>query len=230
MLPGGYGKINRAGLDFYSRLVDALLAAGITPFVTLYHWDLPQVLQDQGGWPARIVAEACAGYAEVVARQLGDRVHHWITLNEPKCSARLGYYTGEHAPGLRDLGTSLAAAHHLLLGHGLATSILRRDAPGAQVGITLDLAPQTPASTSEADEQAARIEDGAINRWYLDAVAGRGYPHDMLEYYHLPMPYVKEDDLKTIAAPFAISLASTTIPVPSCGAPENEASEISRWR
>ncbi len=201
VLPAGYGKANPAGLDFYSRLVDSLLAAGIAPFVTLYHWDFPQALQDQGGWPARQVADAFAGYAELLARRLGDRVRSWITLNEPRCSARLGYLTGEHAPGVRDPAASLAASHHLLLAHGMAVPVLRRDVPGAQVGITLDLTPQVPASGSEADEQAARREDGVNNRWYLDPVAGRGYPQDVQDYHHLPMPFVREGDLKTIAAP-----------------------------
>ena len=158
ILPDGYGKVNQAGLDFYSRLTDGLLEAGIEPYVTLYHWDLPQVLQDRGGWPVRLAAQAFVEYADAVTRRLGDRVKNWITLNEPWCSSLLSYFLGEHAPGHRDLGEGLAAAHHLLLAHGWAMPVIRQNSPGCRAGITLNLSPQTPASPSEADALAARVD------------------------------------------------------------------------
>jgi beta-glucosidase len=180
ILPAGQGAVNGAGLDFYDRLVDGLLEAGITPFATLYHWDLPQPLEDAGGWPSRTVAEAFVGYADVVSRRLGDRVKHWITHNEPWCAAVLGYGEGLHAPGLRHGASMLAASHHLLLSHGWAVPVIRQNSPGAQVGITLNLVPVAPASSDEADYDAFRRMDGAQNRWYLDPLYGRGYPPDVI--------------------------------------------------
>lgn len=202
--PNGTGKMNRAGLDFYSRLVDGLLAAGIQPYVTLYHWDLPQALQDRGGWPARDTAMAFAEYAEAVARTLGDRVKDWITLNEPWVSAFVGHYMGEHAPGHRDPNEAVHASHHLLLGHGLATPLIRRDSPGCRVGITLNLSPQWPASPSEADNQAAQQADGSLNRWFLDSICGRNYPEDMVDLYRhqgVVWDFIQPGDLDIIAAP-----------------------------
>ena len=179
-----------AGLDLYERLVDALLAVGIDPWVTLYHWDLPQGLQDRGGWPDRATAEHFARYAEAVARRLGDRVDHWITHNEPWCVAHMGHVTGEHAPGHQSWPEALATAHHVLLSHGLAVPRIRAHAPSARVGLTLNLSPAIPASPSPADAEAARWHDGWFNRWYLDPVHGRGYPEDMVRDYraagHLP--------------------------------------------
>ncbi len=201
ILPSGRGRVNPRGLGFYSRLVDGLLEAGIQPYVTLYHWDLPQALQDVGGWPARGTAEAFAEYADVVSRHLGDRVRHWMTLNEPFVSAFIGYLDGRHAPGHTDLDEALAAAHHLLLAHGLAVPILRRNVPGAEVGIALNLTTAMPASQSHADVAAARVRDGMINRWFLDPIAGRCYPSDMVAHFGRPMPFVHEGDLETIAAP-----------------------------
>ncbi|WP_027878487.1 GH1 family beta-glucosidase [Meiothermus cerbereus] len=200
ILPLGRGTVNPKGLDFYSRLVDTLLARGITPWVTLYHWDLPQALEDQGGWPERETAYAFAEYTDVVTRHLGDRVKHWITLNEPWCSAYLGYHIGVHAPGRQDLNLSVRASHHLLLAHGLAVPVIRQNVPGAQVGITLNLSPGHPASPDPADVAAARRFDGFQNRWYLDPLYGFGYPADMLALYSKAPP-VQGDDLKTIAVP-----------------------------
>jgi len=180
VLPDGTGRINEPGLAFYDRLVDGLLAAGIDPVVTLYHWDLPQALEDAGGWPVRATAEAFVRYADVVSRRLGDRVSRWITHNEPWCVAHLGYLEGVHAPGRRDPAAALAASHHLLLSHGWAVPVIRRNAPGAQVGITLNLVPAMPASPSAADYAAFRRFDGMINRWYLDPLHGRGYPGDVI--------------------------------------------------
>lgn len=201
LLPEGRGKVNTPGLDFYNRLVDALLDAGIEPFVTLYHWDLPQALQDRGGWPARDTAKCYVEYAELAARRLGDRVKYWMTLNEPWVSAVIGHLWGQHAPGHRDLGEALAAAHHLLLAHGWAVPVIRRDSPGAQVGIVLNLGPQVPASPSEADHAAARRADGTLNRWFLDPISGRGYPEDIVEYYNLPLTFDLPGDREAMAAP-----------------------------
>ncbi|WNG27041.1 beta-glucosidase [Cystobacter fuscus] len=206
ILPTGRGKVNQKGLDFYNRLVDGLLEAGITPFVTLYHWDLPQTLQDQGGWPRRSTAEAFVEYTEVVARALGDRVKNWITHNEPWCISLLSHEKGLHAPGLKDFRQALAASHHVLLSHGWAVPVIRAASSGAQVGITLNLSPAEPASPSAADYAAFRHHDGYFNRWFLDPLYGRHYPADMIADYvkagHLPsegFTVVQPGDLEAIA-------------------------------
>jgi beta-glucosidase len=205
ILPAGRGAVNRAGLDFYSRLVDGLLTRGLTPWLTLYHWDLPQVLQDAGGWPARDTALAFGDYAAVVAAELGDRVGHWITINEPWVAAYLGHGAGVHAPGHRDLAESFAASHHLLLAHGLGVQAVRAGAPGAQVGITLNLAAAYPATDREADHAAAHRQDGFANRWYLDPVFGRGYPQDTVDLLGEASPQaqdlVRPGDLDIIGTP-----------------------------
>lgn len=199
--PAGRGKANSAGLDFYSRLVDELLAAGIRPFATLYHWDLPQTLQDRGGWPVRATAEAYVEYVETIARKLGDRVHDWMTFNEPWVSAFLGYEYGVHAPGHTDLREAFTAAHHHLLAHGWAVPIIRRDSPGSRAGIVLNLSPHHPASPSEADMLAARLADAKGNRWFLDPLVGRGYPQDLCESLHLSLDFVQPGDMAVIAVP-----------------------------
>jgi beta-glucosidase len=171
VLPDGTGRANEAGLAFYDRLVDALLETGIRPFVTLYHWDLPLAL---GDWGAARVDDAFAEYAHLLGERLGDRVHDWITLNEPEVAAFAGHYRGVHAPGLRDFPLALRAADSLLRGHAKAVEALPSM---ARVGIALNLSP------CEGDEQATRLADGYLNRWFLDAVCGRGYPADMVEWY-----------------------------------------------
>ncbi|MVN87747.1 beta-glucosidase [Deinococcus sp. HMF7620] len=205
ILPQGRGEVNAEGVDFYNRLVNGLLARGITPWATLYHWDLPQPLEDEGGWTVRSTAEAFAEYAAVMAEALGDRVRHFITLNEPWCSAFLGYGNGVHAPGRTDLADSFAASHHLLLAHGLAVPRIREHAPEAQVGITLNLHHAYPAQDTDADRGAARRSDGFQNRWYLDPVYGRGYPQDMVALLGEASPQarglVHPGDEATIAAP-----------------------------
>jgi beta-glucosidase len=208
ILPRGLGAPNEGGLDFYDRLVDALLQAAITPFVTLYHWDLPQFLEDRGGWPHRDTAKAFVDFADIVSRRLGDRVRHWITHNEPWCASVLGYWDGLHAPGRKDPAAALAASHHLLLSHGWAVPIVRANSPGATVGITLNLIPPTPASPSAADQDAARQFDASFNRWFLDPLYGRGYPRDALADHviagHLAtpeLPAVQPGDLAAIATP-----------------------------
>jgi beta-glucosidase len=200
VVPGGDGPVNKAGLDFYDRLVDGLLEAGVTPFTTLYHWDLPQVLQDRGGWTVRETSEHFAAYASHVVERLGDRVKDWATLNEPLCSAWIGHLEGRMAPGLTDLTAAVRASYHLHLGHGLAVRAIRAVSSDARVGIVNNLSPIEPASTSEADLAAARRADGHINRWWLDPVLGRGYPQDMVEEYGVELP-VQPGDLETIAAP-----------------------------
>ncbi len=201
VIPQGSGQVNQQGLDFYDRLVDGLLAANIRPFVTLYHWDLPQVLQDRGGWPNRDIVAAFAEYTDVVARRLGDRVKHWITHNEPFCSGFLGYLLGVHAPGLRDRRLALQAVHHLLLSHGQAVHTLRAAVPDAQIGITLNLSPAHAATDSPDDQAAAQRFDGFMNRWFLDPVYGRGYPQDMVELYGDLVPQMEPADLEVMAAP-----------------------------
>ncbi|WP_432005624.1 GH1 family beta-glucosidase [Streptomyces parvus] len=200
VVPGGDGPVNKAGLDFYDRLVDGLLEAGVTPFATLYHWDLPQVLQDRGGWTVRETSEHFAAYASHVGERLGDRVKDWATLNEPLCSAWIGHLEGRMAPGLTDLTAAVRASYHLHLGHGLAVQAIRAASSDARVGIVNNLSPIEPASASEADLAAARRADGHINRWWLDPILGRGYPQDMMEEYGVELP-VQPGDLETIAAP-----------------------------
>jgi beta-glucosidase len=159
LLPNGRGPVNQAGLDFYSRLVDGLLAAGITPFATLYHWDLPQTLQDAGGWPDRATAEAFVEYADVASRALGDRVKHWITHNEPWCVSILSHQIGEHAPGWHDWPAALAAAHHVLLSHGWAVPVLRQNTTGTEESITLTRTTATPTSQRTEDLSPTRSFD-----------------------------------------------------------------------
>jgi beta-glucosidase len=200
VLPEGRGRVNETGLDFYDRLVDELLGAGIEPFPTLYHWDLPQALEDRGGWLVRETAEAFAQYAERVVARLGDRIRRWTTHNEPWCAAWLGYGFGEHAPGRSSQREALAAGHHLLLSHGLAVEVLRRDAPESKIGIALNLDPIYPATTSPADEAAAAYVDGFLNRWFLDPIFRGSYPQDLVEAYGGDAPVAQEGDLARIAA------------------------------
>jgi beta-glucosidase len=208
VLPAGRGPVNQAGLDFYSRLVDGLLEARIEPFPTLFHWDLPQALQDEGGWESRSTAEAFVEYADVISRHLGDRVKHWITHNEPWAVMVMGYQWGMHAPGLRDHAASLRASHHLLLSHGWAVPALRRNSQGAEVGITLILFPLVPGPSDSNNHPAFRRFDGFFNRWFLDPLYGRQYPADAVadhvEAGHLPPEgpdFIDTGDFAAIAAP-----------------------------
>ncbi len=199
VLPEGRGRVNPAGLDFYARLVDACLERGIEPFLTLYHWDLPQTLEDRGGWGNRDTAHAFAEYAGLLSQHLGDRVQHWMTHNEPWCTAFLGHQTGMFAPGKRDEKLALQVTHHLLLSHGLAIPALRAHSQGAKVGAALNLWTVHAASDAPEDLAAANRYDGFANRWYLDPLYGRGYPADMLEWYGDKAPEVQPGDLETIA-------------------------------
>jgi len=201
ILPAGRGHVNLAGLDFYDRLVDELLAAGIQPFPTLYHWDLPQALEDLGGWPERDTALAFAEYAGIVATRLGDRVDHWTTHNEPFCSSWLGYVAGVHAPGRKDRHAGAAAVHHVLLSHGLAVQALRAICPDAELGIVLDSWPIHPATAAAEDIEAARRADGARNRLFFDPVLRGEYPVDVLAWLGSDSPPVLDGDLATISTP-----------------------------
>jgi beta-glucosidase len=202
IFPQGRGSVNEKGLDFYSRLVDTLLAKGIQPFATLYHWDLPQTLQDAGGWVARDTAYAYADYAETVVRRLGDRVAGWITLNEPWCSAYLGYGNGEHAPGIRDRQAALDAGHHLLLGHGLAVPRIRANSTsGVQVGITLNFSPAYPADARPETQRALALADTFSNRWFAEPIFLGKYPENFFTDMQLNAPPIQDGDLKIISAP-----------------------------
>ncbi|MCG0237735.1 MAG: GH1 family beta-glucosidase [Firmicutes bacterium] len=203
IFPEGAGKPNPKGVDFYRRLVEALRGAGITPVATLYHWDLPQALQDRGGWPNRETAYRFAEYARYLFETLGDAIPLWITLNEPWCAAFYGHLTGEHAPGIRDWRAALAAAHHLLLGHGLAVRAFREVGVRAQIGITLLCTHFAPATDAPEDRAADMRYDGFVNRWFLDPVFLGTYPADMVRLYGdlLPPDLIQPGDLEIIATP-----------------------------
>jgi len=201
ILPEGRGRVNQAGLDFYDRVVDELLANDIEPFVTLYHWDLPQALEDQGGWASRETVDAFCEYAQVVAARLGDRVGRWITHNEPQVASWAGYGSGGHAPGRRSKSGATAAAHHLLLSHGRAVEILRAAVPNATVGITLNLYSVQADSDDESAAEVARRIDGGDNRWFLDPIFRGEYPADVLELLGDAEPPVEEGDLASISTP-----------------------------
>jgi beta-glucosidase len=197
--PTGSGRANQPGLDHYRRLVEALNRRGIVPIPTLFHWDLPQALQDLGGWPNRDTAERFADYADIVHGAFSGEVPSWITMNEPWCAAWLGYGSGVHAPGLRDDALALAASHHLLLAHGLAAQALST----GEVGIALNVQPTAPASDDPQDVEAARLADLHMNGQYLDPIFGRGYPAELLDRYRdrSDLAFVRDGDLETIARP-----------------------------
>ena len=229
ILPAGRGKVNQKGLDFYDRLVDGLLKADIVPFVTLFHWDLPQTLEDEGGWVVRSTADAFVEYTDAITRALGDRVRNWITHNEPAVVAWMGYAMGIHAPGLEDYSLAVRAAHHLLLSHGQAIPVIRRNSPGAEVGITLNLNWSMAASNSRADLGAVRSGDGEWFRWFADPVYGRGYPSDKIAEFSETgalrngMDVVQPGDMETIATPTDfIGLNYYTRHVIRADGPEND--------
>ena len=201
VMPTGRGPVNQAGLDFYDRLVDELLGAGITPFATLYHWDLPQALEDLGGWPARSAAEAFAEYASVAVDRLGDRVTAWTTMNEPFVIANLGYLTGEHAPGRTNLADAVAASHHVLLGHGLATAAIRAARSDVEVGITLNFTPVTPVGSSPFALDRQRVTNEYENLWYSEPIGGKGYPAFTVERLGWDQHEVLPGDMELISAP-----------------------------
>ena len=197
VMGSGTSGVNARGLDFYDRLVDALLERGIRPFATIYHWDLPQRLQELGGWARPETVERFAEFASAVGATLGDRVRDWITVNEPEVIAFVGHAQGRHAPGLRDPRLALRVAHQLLLAHRAAATAIRSEVRHAQVGISLNLAPVHPASNAEEDAAAAQRVDGYLNRWYLDPLSGRGYPSDMVAWYGELLDPAAVDEMRT---------------------------------
>jgi beta-glucosidase len=233
VLPHGGTQPNRAGLDFYDRLVDGLLERGIRPLMTLYHWDLPQDLQDRGGWLDRDTADRFAVLADVVGRALGDRVSTVTTLNEPFCSAFLGYSSGVHAPGLTDNGSALRAAHHLNLAHGRAVAALRAVLPATgEVSLTLNLAHVRPASGSPADRDAADHVDAIANRVFLDPVLRGHYPERLVaDTQHLTdWSFVHDGDLDVISAPIDVLGVNYYAPaLVAAPTPELTAGATGRW-
>jgi beta-glucosidase len=229
--PAGSGPLDTRGLAFYDRLVDLLLDAGVQPWATLYHWDLPLPLHEAGGWPGRDTAARFADYATAVHAALGDRVRNWMTLNEPWCSAWLGYGSGRHAPGITDHAQATRATHHLLLGHGHAVAAMRAQAPADhKFGIVLNLAgfvpaPSLPAQDAALVEAAVAPLDGTQNRLWLDALLEGRYPQDVLELLAPALPEaVQEGDLEQIATSldflgvnyyFDHQLAPTREPLPA---------------
>ena len=202
ILPQGTGIVNEQGLDFYDRLVDALLKKHICPVVTLYHWDLPLAIHKHGGWQTRETAEAFADYTEIVARRLGDRVSWWITLNEPWCSAYLGYGIGTHAPGERSLQAAVNAGHHLLLAHAQAVVRLRSYIqPSAQIGATLNLTPISVTEESHAAQEGAERADILYNRWFLDPLFRGSYPEGLFRDLAVHPPVIEDTDMAQISTP-----------------------------
>lgn len=201
--PDGAGRPNQAGLDYYKRLVEGLHRRSITPCLTLYHWDLPQALEDAGGWTIRDTSERFGEYAALVFDALGDEVPMWITLNEPWVSAWQGYGTGAHAPGIADEAKALQATHHLLLAHGRALDAWGSSGAKGQIGITLNLAPCLPASDDPRDGAAVQRVDGNQNRLFLDPIFKGAYPEDMVRHYQptSDFSFVADGDLEAISAP-----------------------------
>lgn len=204
IFPDGNGKFNEPGLDFYRRLGDQLHRKNINPVITLYHWDLPQLLQDRGGWQNRDTVKYFADYAAVVYDKLDIPVEMWITLNEPWVITFLGHAFGIHAPGVKDFNSTLQVAHNLLLAHGLAVGAFRRGGrEGEKIGITLDLSPCHPAGDNQADRAAAVRTDGYKNRWFLDPILKGSYPSDLQDIFSqtIELPSMEEEDLKIISTP-----------------------------
>lgn len=202
VIPDGLGKVNKKGLDFYDRLVDALLAKGITPYLTLYHWDLPQALQDQGGWNNRETGQAFARYAEVVARRLGDRVQHWITLNEPMIHTMAGHLLGMHAPGKSNIFKVIQVGVNLMAAHGQGVMALRSVLPASgKIGIALNLSPVHPAEDTDRDQEAARRVDLATNRIFLEPILSGQMPAELGDVFGFLKPRVNEQDLQLASQP-----------------------------
>jgi beta-glucosidase len=201
VIPAGTGATNPAGLDFYDRLVDELLEANIRPFATLYHWDLPQALQDQGGWENPASMQWFADYTGLMTNRLGDRVKDWMTINEPWVIAFLGNWLGVHAPGKKDMHTAYVVAHHLLLAHGSAVPVIRSAVPGAQVGVVLNLNYLDAASPDPKDQEALRRAEGMNNRWFLDAVFKGRYPVYMVDLLGPILDGIDLDAVKAAAVP-----------------------------
>lgn len=203
IFPQGKGQVNQAGLDFYQRLTDSLLTAGIEPLFTIFHWDLPAALQDLGGWANRDLTEYFRDYAVFLFEHLGDRVHRWITINEPAVHTIAGHLEGTQAPGIKDWKIALQTAHHLLLSHGLALQAFRTGNHSGELGITLNLGYFEPASASPADQEATKRMDGLWNRWFLDPLFKGTYPVDMWQLYENQglAPQVAAGDFELIQQP-----------------------------
>ncbi|MCY4482930.1 MAG: GH1 family beta-glucosidase [Spirochaetaceae bacterium] len=201
VVPDGGGTVNGTGLDYYDRLVDALGDAGIVPLVTLYHWDLPQALQDDGGWASRNTIDAFAWYTEAVTARLGDRVKMWATFNEPWCVSMLGNELGQHAPGLQDRAVALQVAHNVLVAHGTAMPIIRAHSSNCKAGIVLNMTPAYPAQETEADLRRAALANATHNEWFLDPVMGRPYPQIAWDHYGADVPEIAAGDMGTIHQP-----------------------------
>ena len=199
--PLGHGAFNEAGLNFYAQLVDALLAKGIAPYVTLNHWDLPQALQDQGGWANRDTVQHFVNYASEIFKRLGNRVAAYTTHNEPWVIAVLGHESGIFAPGLKSRATAVQVSHHLLLSHGMTLQALRAQGCSVPLGIVLNLSPTVPATDSAADQAQARLEDGRLLRWYMDPIFNKGYPQDVMSDLGAQAPHIEPGDLDIIATP-----------------------------
>ncbi|MFM0754893.1 GH1 family beta-glucosidase [Paraburkholderia strydomiana] len=195
------GAPNRKGLDFYKRLLTRLKEKGITTFVTLYHWDLPQHLEDRGGWLNRETAYRFADYADLMSRELAGTVDAWATLNEPWCSAYLGYGNGHHAPGLANGRFATQAMHHLLLAHGLALPVLRENDPSSQKGIVANIGRGTPNSDSAEDQRAAQLFEIQHNAWILDPLLKGAYPEALFELWPGTEPLILGGDMQIISAP-----------------------------
>ena len=205
LFPAGAGAREPRGFAHYDRLIDGLLDRGLEPVVTLYHWDLPQALEDDGGWRSRETVERFAEYAAACFEAYGDRITYWLTINEPWIVGLLGYLLGLHAPGIRDdVRGEVTVFHHLLLAHGRAVEELRRAAGTGRIGLAPNLMPHYPASESPADAEAARGSDGYVNRWFLDAIFRGAYPDDQRARYEElvgELDFVRDGDVTTIAAP-----------------------------
>ena len=201
ILPEGRGAVNKAGIDYYKRLIGALHDRGIKAAATLYHWDLPQALEDKGGWPHRQTAEAFAEYADLCFRELGSDVDMWITVNEPWCSAILGYLVGVHAPGRKDRSAAYAAAHHLNVAHGMAVRKYRERGLAAPIGTTLNLDTPEPATSRPEDVAAADRANDLRSLFFLDPVLGNPYPRRHLALYPEAKLPIQEGDRELIATP-----------------------------
>jgi beta-glucosidase len=200
LIPNGTGEINQKGLDFYDRLIDGMLARGLKPFATLYHWDLPSALQDKGGWMNRDIAGWFADYAGLVVRHFGDRLAATATINEPWCVAWLSHFLGIHAPGYRDARAAARAMHHVLLAHGTAIDALRAEG-GKNLGIVLNLEKSEAASDKPEDQQAQNLGDAIFNRWYLGGLFKGRYPEELTSILAPYLPENYERDMETVSRP-----------------------------
>ena len=198
VLPMGIGEVNEKGMAFYSELIDALLEAGIEPYLTLYHWDLPQALQDVGGWANPKMPEYFLEYSKLLFNRLGNRVKKWMTFNEPYCAAFLGNYEGRMAPGLHDFSTALRCAYHMYVGHGLVVKYFRDYGVEGEIGIALNLMGRLPLTDKPEDIEAARRGDGYLNRWFIEPIMLSRYPEDMINLYRnqgVVLPPFKEKEI-----------------------------------